>query len=86
MSGRTVLLGIFCGQALLQAQPTISTQCLKSVHDTGRREFGDFLAEYAGAIPGTFVDVESGEALGSCANLAAVTHGQGAGISGLPER
>ncbi len=53
---------------------------------TGRREFGEFIAEYSGAIPGTFVDVESGKALGSCANLAAVTHGQGAGISGLPER
>ncbi|BDA42167.1 tRNA-specific 2-thiouridylase MnmA [Coccomyxa sp. Obi] len=52
----------------------------------GRREFGDFIAEYSGAIPGTFVDVENGEALGSCANLAVVTHGQGAGISGLPER
>ncbi len=52
----------------------------------GRRDFGDFIAEYAGAVPGDFVDVESGEVLGTCANLAAVTHGQGAGISGLPER
>ncbi len=53
---------------------------------TGRRQFGDFIAEFAQPVPGTFVDVESGEALGNCANLAAVTHGQGAGISGLPER
>lgn len=52
----------------------------------GRRDFGEFIAEYAGAVPGIFVDVESGKVVGACANMAAVTHGQGAGISGLPQR
>ena len=52
----------------------------------GRRDFGEFLEEYASAIPGAFVDVDNGRALGGCPNLAAVTHGQGAGISGLPDK
>ena len=52
----------------------------------GRRDFGEFLEEYTAAIPGTFVDVDTGRALGSCPNLAAVTHGQGAGIGGLPDK
>ena len=54
--------------------------------NTGRRNFGAFIADYATPIPGTFVDVASGAILGACPNLAAVTHGQGAGISGLPEK
>ena len=52
----------------------------------GRRDFGEFIAEYAPPIPGRFLDVDSGAALGACPKLAALTHGQGAGISGLPEK
>ncbi len=52
----------------------------------GRRDFGEFIEAYAPPIAGRFLDVDSGADLGACPNLAAVTHGQGAGISGLPEK
>ena len=52
----------------------------------GRRDFADFLGQYAASVPGEFVDVDSGTVLGSCPNLTAVTIGQRAGIGGAPDR
>ncbi len=52
----------------------------------GRRNFGDFLSQYLPALPGTYVDVDSGQRLGPCPDLHAVTHGQRPGIGGAHDR
>lgn len=50
----------------------------------GRRDFGDFLSQYAPPAPGCYVDVDGGADLGPCPNLLALTHGQRPGLGGLP--
>lgn len=52
----------------------------------GRRRFSDFLAEYLPPVPATFVNVDTGNDIGKCTNMLAMTNGQGAGISGLSEK
>ncbi|KAK9803395.1 hypothetical protein WJX72_005352 [[Myrmecia] bisecta] len=52
----------------------------------GRRNFGDFISQYVAPMPGRFVEVGSGCDLGPCAKLAAITHGQRAGIGGAADR
>ncbi|GAB4823030.1 hypothetical protein N2152v2_010076 [Parachlorella kessleri] len=52
----------------------------------GRRNFADFLAQYIPPLPGTFVSVDSGKALGVCPNILTVTLGQRPGIGGAAER
>lgn len=52
----------------------------------GRRNFAGFLEEYVPALPGLYVDVDSGQDLGPCHNLTAVTIGQRPGIGGLAGR
>ncbi|EFN55599.1 hypothetical protein CHLNCDRAFT_35486 [Chlorella variabilis] len=52
----------------------------------GRRNFAAFLGQYLAPLPGRYVDVGSGAVLGTCPDLAAVTHGQRPGIGGAPER
>ena len=52
----------------------------------GRREFGDFISDYTAPVPGHYVDVDTGRELGACANMLALTLGQGSGISGLGSR
>lgn len=52
----------------------------------GRRKFGDFLAEYAAPMRGSYVDVDTGQVLGSCENMTAVTYGQRPSLGGSPER
>ncbi|PRW33801.1 tRNA 2-thiouridine(34) synthase isoform B [Chlorella sorokiniana] len=52
----------------------------------GRRNFGDFLSQYLPPLPGAYVDVDSGQGLGPCPDLHAVTHGQRPGIGGAHDR
>eukprot|EP00887_Chlorella_sp_A99_P008097 scaffold12.g8097.t1 len=52
----------------------------------GRRDFGDFLSQYAAPVPGRLIDVDTGADLGPCANLLALTHGQRPGLGGMPAR
>ena len=52
----------------------------------GRRKFGDFLAQYAAPMAGTYTDVDTGATLGECGNMAAVTYGQRASIGGNSDR
>jgi tRNA-5-taurinomethyluridine 2-sulfurtransferase len=47
-----------------------------------RRRFADFIEGYLDPVPGRFVCCETGEDLGACANLLAVTHGQRAPLEG----
>ncbi len=54
--------------------------------NAGRRNFQQFLEQYSAAVPGTFVDVESGEDIGLCKNILTVTLGQKAGLGGQKER
>ena len=56
------------------------------VSAAGRRNFPDFLSQYIPPLPGTFVNSDSGEALGACPNILAVTLGQRPGIGGAAER
>lgn len=51
----------------------------------GRRKFQDFIAEYVELKPGPFVSVDGHADLGMHIGIAAYTHGQRAGISGVPE-
>ena len=53
---------------------------------TGRRTFGDFISNYTEPVVGRFEDVTTGQDVGPCANMLAVTLGQGSGISGLKSR
>ena len=57
-----------------------------SCSSPGRRNFAAFLGQYLAPLPGRYVDVGSGAVLGTCPDLAAVTHGQRPGIGGAPER
>ncbi|KAF8062775.1 PDIL5-4 [Scenedesmus sp. PABB004] len=53
----------------------------------GRRSFGRFVEAYLPPAPGTYVDVDSGRALGRCANMLALTVGQrAAGLGGQAGR
>ena len=53
---------------------------------TGRRTFGAFISSYAEPVAGRFEDVTTGKDVGTCANMLAITLGQGSGISGLKSR
>jgi len=52
----------------------------------GRRKFGEFLAEYSQPMAGLYVDVDSGETLGECPDMLALTHGQRAPLGGNADR
>lgn len=51
----------------------------------GRRDFRDFISEYVEMKPGPFVCVDGNRQLGTHTGIAAYTHGQRAGISGVPK-
>ncbi|KAG0592787.1 hypothetical protein KC19_1G280800 [Ceratodon purpureus] len=51
----------------------------------GRRDFRDFISEYVEMKPGPFVCVDGNSHLGTHTGIAAYTHGQRAGISGVPK-
>jgi len=51
-----------------------------------KRRFGDFLLDYLGEDPGEFVDLESGDVLGSHKGAAQFTIGQKANIGGLAQK
>ena len=51
----------------------------------GRRDFRDFISEYVEMKPGPFVCVDGNGHLGTHTGIAAYTHGQRAGISGVPK-
>ena len=50
----------------------------------GKRNFADFVAEYlpSEAIPGDFIDIDTGEVVGKHNGAAFYTIGQGAKVSG----
>lgn len=52
----------------------------------GRRNFADFLSEYVPAVPGKFIDVDTGRYVGTCRNITAVTLGQRPRIGGASDR
>lgn len=53
----------------------------------GRRSFGRFLETYLQPRPGVYVDADSGQVLGPCSNMLAVTVGQKAlGLGGQATR
>lgn len=81
------LAGPICiARIVLACHPTHSTHYLPTPLHAGRRNFADFLHQYLPPLPGRYVDVDSGAALGPCPDLAAVTHGQRPGIGGAADR
>lgn len=68
----------------LHLAPTLLSPSL-SPH-AGRRNFAAFLGQYLPPLPGRYVDVDTRRDLGTCPDLAAVTHGQRPGIGGAADR
>ncbi|CAL5219600.1 g1464 [Coccomyxa viridis] len=66
--------------------PSALRQSSAGICFIGRREFGDFISDYTAPVAGHYVDVDTGSVLGPCANMLALTLGQGSRISGLSTR
>lgn len=71
--------------ALSEGLVTATKRSSAGICFVGRRKFRDFISEYVEMEPGPFVCVDGNTHLGLHTGIAAYTHGQRAGISGVPK-
>lgn len=71
--------------ALSEGLVTATKRSSAGICFVGRRDFRDFISEYVEMKPGPFVCVDGNRQLGTHTGIAAYTHGQRAGISGVPK-
>lgn len=71
--------------ALSEGLVTATKRSSAGICFVGRRDFRDFISEYVEMKPGPLVCVDGNRQLGTHTGIAAYTHGQRAGISGVPK-
>jgi tRNA U34 2-thiouridine synthase MnmA/TrmU len=72
--------------AILEGLATATKRSSAGICFVGRRDFREFISEYVEMKSGPFVSVENiNSHLGTHTGIAAYTHGQRAGISGVPK-